>query len=346
MSAHPRRSRRCDLEVVSFSRGFLPLRVHRYRCLLAYALRLVTPTLDIRLSGPFQLHQLERLVLALGPLAAIQEPHLMRLDMSGVSFVCPTAIATLATVLADRLGRGMLIEGSAYTQPRNWLVAMYLSRMNFNRLFSKDTFEGFTRREAQTFTPCLWIDPSNEAAETAEPVATAAGSALTLTPVEEITVELAVTEMVQNVLDHAQSPVGGFVVAQGGKRKASVFELAIADPGLGISASLRRIAKYESLDTDLAGIQEALKPGVTSNPEGNNSGVGLSALRNAVRQNGGTLIVRSGTAVVESGRVERSADGLAALQGTLVAVKIRQDAPFPLTLGSRAIGATSRASPA
>lgn len=296
--------------------------------------------LEIALSGGFRLGQLERLIAAMEPLSELSEPAPLRLDLGGLAFVSPTALTTLSAILVHRRNHGLLAPGSCYVQPRSWLVERYLARMNFNKLFARDEVaEDFVRRQADGFCPCHPLATEDDKHEIADSLTDTACRALTLGGKARAAVWLAVGEMAQNVLDHADSEVGGFAVAQNG-RKRQEFEFAITDAGVGVRASLARNAKYAVLPTDLAAIEKALEPGVTSSPA-SNSGGGLSLLREAVRENGGTFLVRSGTAAVESGHVERSEDGLTRLHGTAVGIRIRRDRPFRLAGASRATAAAS-----
>lgn len=289
--------------------------------------------LEISLNGGFRLAQLERLIVAMEPLSTLSTPAKLRLDLGGLTFVSPAALTTLSAILVHRRSRGLLAPGSVYNRPRSWLVERYLARMNFHKLFARDEVaEDFVRRQADSFCPCHPLVTEDDKHEIADSLTDTACRALALGPKARAAVWLAIGEMAQNVLDHAASDVGGFAVAQNG-RKRQEFEFAITDAGVGVRASLARNAKYAALSDDLAAIEKALEPGVTSSP-GSNSGGGLSLLREAVRDNGGTFLVRSGTAAVESGHIERSEDGLTCLHGTAVGIRIRRDRPFRLAHGS------------
>jgi len=67
------------------------------------------------------------------------------------------------------------------------------------------------------------------------------------------------SEMVRNVLEHAQSPVGAFVCAQY-YRQEDRLSIGIADAGIGILQSIRR---SHAAEHDQAAIALALRPGIT-----------------------------------------------------------------------------------
>jgi len=97
----------------------------------------------------------------------------------------------------------------------------------------------------------------------------------------------------ENVIDHAQSPVGAWVAAQRYRRTG--LELAVVDLGLGIPTTLGRNPVHAGL-SDLDAVELALEDRVTSTGQ-DGRGAGLAELRTAVRQAGNsTLVIRSGRA--------------------------------------------------
>lgn len=71
-------------------------------------------------------------------------------------------------------------------------------------------------------------------------------------------------ELAENVLHHADSPSGGYAVAQGYPKKGK-FEVGIVDLGIGVPASLRKNPSYAHLDDDLEATKTALEVGVNIN---------------------------------------------------------------------------------
>ena len=102
--------------------------------------------------------------------------------------------------------------------------------------------------------------------------------------------------------------------------------------GHGYLGSLRKNLAYANVATDSDAITKALALGVTGSPGDNNRGIGLSAIRELLQENGGTLLIRSGSGAVEHGPSTSVTDGLVPLQGTLVALRMRTDRPFEFEL--------------
>ena len=107
----------------------------------------------------------------------------------------------------------------------------------------------------------------------------------------------AIAAATENVLDHAQSPIGGLVAAQ--RYSETGLELAVVDLGLGIPTTLTTHPKYADL-SDLVAVQRALDDGVTCTGE-EGRGAGLAELVKTVR------VAGSSTLVIESGRAHVTA---------------------------------------
>jgi len=101
---------------------------------------------------------------------------------------------------------------------------------------------------------------------------------------------LVLTELIQNVLDHSESPVGGFLSARAYKEVRDV-RFAVADFGIGIRQTLSR--RFD-IATDKAAIRRALQEEVTSRSSSRNLGLGLAHLHEIVRVTHGRMVIFSG----------------------------------------------------
>ena len=310
----------------------------------ASALRL-TDHLHVPLRGGFRIDQLERLIEAITPLSSLTEPVRVAVDLSGLAFIGPASLATLMASLADAIERGLVLPGSAYLPPRNRLVARYLDRMGFSkRLIGADVDRGFARRVPVGFRPAQAFTTQEQLAGLCHSLTMAATEALAIQDTDRLAVLLAVTEIARNVLDHAESAVGGVAVAQRARSRRE-FEIAVADSGIGIAASLRRNPTYRHLRSDADAITTALGPGVSSNPGDWNSGVGLTAIRSLLWMNGGTLLIRSGSAAVEDGRRSAIRENLTCLRGTVVTIRMRTGKPFDIAFYRAVVAAADQLLP-
>jgi len=155
------------------------------------------------------------------------------------------------------------------------------------------------------------------------------------------TLRYIVSELVRNVLEHAETEHGAILAAQY-YPKSNTIRIGIADTGMGIRTSLGR--SY-STDTNLEALRLALMPGVTGTTrrEGGseqNAGAGLFFIKSIARVNGDYFMIYSGDAMYkllpkQGARPGLRADpfqdrhtaheGLPEWRGTLVGIDIKLD---------------------
>lgn len=106
--------------------------------------------------------------------------------------------------------------------------------------------------------------------------------------------EWAVYEITDNVLNHAQSPIGGVVQATSFETEGKRFiEFVVADGGIGVSTSL-------NIKEDIKALEQAIQEGVTRNTQ-TNQGNGLYGTFRVCTLSGGRFEIHSqrGTLVAE-----------------------------------------------
>lgn len=285
------------------------------------------PETRVALRGPYHLHQLDRLIVELQPLFRLRGRAVITLDLSGLSFIGAGCLAVLVASVKDLADQGITGPGSAYINPKNWLVARYLKRMDFDRLLAHPIPpESFERRAATDFCPCMAFQSDGQVVEVAMRLSEAMAASCHLDARARSAVTCAVQEMAQNVVQHAGLGTG-VAVAQA-SRAHPAFELAIADRGIGVRGSLLRSDRYSDVTSDADALELALQYGVTSSHDG--GGAGLFATRYLLGQNGGDFILRSGTAKVHASDAETSHPNLAPMPGTVVVLRARADRPLEL----------------
>lgn len=132
------------------------------------------------------------------------------------------------------------------------------------------------------------------------------------------------SELATNVVCHAES-LGGYVLAQqDNRRDASVIEIAVADTGIGVRASLQKNANYRTLHSDAEAMELAIKEGVSS-LEDNSRGYGLYHVTDDVKKNDSReMTMRSGQGKITlrgDGSITKE-DGCVTYSGTIVNVVI------------------------
>lgn len=109
------------------------------------------------------------------------------------------------------------------------------------------------------------------------------------------TIGYIVSELVRNVIEHAEAPYGALLCAQYYKKSNSI-RIGIADTGVGIRATINR--SY-SAKTDLEAIQLALRPGITGTTRDErgteqNAGAGLFFIKSIASVNRDFFVIYSG----------------------------------------------------
>ena len=132
------------------------------------------------------------------------------------------------------------------------------------------------------------------------------------------------TELITNVIYHADSN-GGFALAQYCEYAAGpAIELAVADAGIGIRNSLAKAPAFADIDSDCAAIRLAMAEGVTSAGD-KYRGFGLGYVAaNTQLEPSRTLAIRSGKGIITlsgNGAIQEETSPTA-YPGTLVGVTI------------------------
>lgn len=107
--------------------------------------------------------------------------------------------------------------------------------------------------------------------------------------------EWSINEITDNVLNHAECEEGGIIqVSTFGERKKVAF--GVADPGRGILSSLRE--GHPDLRTDAQAIDQAMKAGITRNPDAG-QGNGIAGTLRIATMSKGSFDITSGLAQIQ-----------------------------------------------
>jgi anti-sigma regulatory factor (Ser/Thr protein kinase) len=106
--------------------------------------------------------------------------------------------------------------------------------------------------------------------------------------------EWALNEITDNVLNHAESPIGGLVQIQSFPTKNRVT-FYVADAGLGIPSTLRKAIPSISSDSDA--LDRAIREGITRN-SATNQGNGLYGTFKCCEASNGSFLILSNNAVL------------------------------------------------
>lgn len=120
---------------------------------------------------------------------------------------------------------------------------------------------------------------------------------LHLEPAQAEPIKYVVSELIRNVLEHADAKNGALVCAQYYK-KSNTIRIGIADTGVGIRQTIR---ESHPADDDLAAIRLALTPGITGTTQAEggtayNAGAGLFFIKSLATINKDYFLIYSGDA--------------------------------------------------
>jgi hypothetical protein len=191
------------------------------------------PSLHITLAGGYPFSQLERLIRDLDALATLEEPRELILDLGGLAFIGPSGLAWLIAVVR-RAEDYRLLKGGRVFMPRSPLTRHYLMRMDFLTTLDLATVddEPFDRHPAVGFRPCRRYNNDESCHRVTRELTEALAESCETDDVARYGIRICLDELAENVIFHADTDLGGFVIAQGLKRRPE-FEIAIADLGIG-----------------------------------------------------------------------------------------------------------------
>ena len=142
--------------------------------------------------------------------------------------------------------------------------------------------------------------------------------------------EWSINEITDNVLNHSESKIGGFVQVST-YPKSDTIAFAIADSGRGILNSLKE--GFPTLRTDTQAIGEAIKSGVTRNPKFG-QGNGLAGSLKVTTLSGGSFDITSGSGrlvatIDETKKNERFFDQC--YNGTIICGQVKMSKEFSIS---------------
>lgn len=251
--------------------------------------------------------------------AKLPENHPVTLDLSACGYLGPLATATLAALQLSRAAESRL----RLIPPEHESLRAYCRYAGLLALFGAGP--GPTAHPDNVTTPvrAFTSRPQSEMDEVVELVRR------TMSWPESATTRLlvALAEVADNVLYHAESPIGGVISARAFKGKKEV-RFAIADRGIGFRAALKN-GGIETED-DIDALKKAIQAGVSSRSSGHNLGQGLKILIDIVKLNRGSLLLASGHACFELKNGKRAFQRLTApFPGSLALVRLKMGGTQP-----------------
>ena len=207
--------------------------------------------------GDFGVREMQNMLAAMHNLTSTRGYADLELDFSA----CRSAFSGQMLGLAAMVQR-YLINGTdvSLTPPDDYKLRRLFVNTNWAHLidsqrFGESTFRGYSQIPAIKFT-----NGEQQFQATSDIMETIL-SALTEFDRSHLTaIEWSVNEITDNVLNHAESAVGGLVQVINHRQRQQI-EFSVCDAGLGIPATLR--SRYDDLATEQEVVDLAIREGVT-----------------------------------------------------------------------------------
>jgi len=251
----------------------------------------------------------------------VETPDEVEIRVNATSFVKVDGLAFLTAHCLDLKNKGTQFKISGDYGRIN-----YLQRMGFHRILGLNEQNLATNPEIGRFIPISLIQDGDDVADTVnlicELVIRQFKDGAKFIPA----MEWAVNELIDNIVIHAESPTPGVVCAQSypGLNQVSV---AICDLGRGIRGSL---ATTREIKSDTLALEQALKRGVTRDPEVG-QGNGMAGSLEICRANKGSLTLWSGGAIFNMDKGESSSTNeISSIRGTGLCLQMKTDNPVDL----------------
>ena len=202
----------------------------------------------------------------------------------------------------------------------------YLQRINFFKELGVAHSERFSRHESSG----KFVEISHMTEETSNETVTRIIKILEAQmPLSENLIQClnyCFWEAIDNIHEHAKSPIGGYAVAQY-YPKSKQIEIVIADTGRGIFNSLRENPQYASF-TEKEAIECCIKQGYTRGNAGR--GNGLFHTTRFLQENQGMFCLYSGHYALRIDADEQKTLELPYWHGTIIYMKLRADVAVDL----------------
>lgn len=170
----------------------------------------------VAFSGAYGFDRLEKTIGTLDPLLHPDHQAVVAIDLGSLLHIAPPTLALLLACLKRLEAGELLADGSEVIAPKSPPVARYLERMNLIReLVGEEWPESFTRRKAKGFRPCEHFENGSDYWKVASSLTDAICERCNVDKLGRQAVRICMDEVRENVIHHADTPLGGFAAAQG-----------------------------------------------------------------------------------------------------------------------------------
>jgi anti-sigma regulatory factor (Ser/Thr protein kinase) len=220
--------------------------------------------------------------------ARTTEEDLITFDLLKTEFICPFGIILLTGSISECLVRK---KDAKYKRPNKEATRKFLSGIGFNKFFKLPDEDYKIESPNVQLKRVKHLDTL-----LTDQIIDVFKTRIRMSEGVEGSLRMALNELMMNAFDHSESERGCYVCAQSYIR-AKKIRLCIADFGIGIQQSLKKVPEYVNLDDDHEAIALAVKEGVTSRVD-RTAGYGLSHINRFIKVNEGKMYILSGNGKV------------------------------------------------
>jgi len=243
----------------------------------------------------------------------------VEIDLSKLKFIRPSGLAVLAAYTQYLKVTGLFENRRTILWPNDSDVIRYLKRMDFHQMLDIKTSENFSRRNGTgKFQELYQVDNEDEISCIIGSLEQILQRRSKLSGDFVNIMRYALHEILENLFNHANSPINGVICGQSYPKLKKV-QFAIVDVGIGIPKSLRSNPKYSRL-SDKKCLLESIKSKVTSKPNAN-TGEGLFFASKIAQLNDGLFYILSLNARLEA-RGKPIAQDAPYWQGTIIVFEV------------------------
>jgi anti-sigma regulatory factor (Ser/Thr protein kinase)/anti-anti-sigma regulatory factor len=239
----------------------------------------------ITISGDLRLESLPRLSSAIHNVAVKSRYPDAVLGFSNLSSITHSVIPPLAAQLR-RLLRDEKVEFD-YIPPRDQALANRILKLGLPHYIEHRKYP--KPRMNSSDPSILQFMDQTEREIAVDKVLKSALRTTDLNRQNLAALEWAVNEITDNVLSHANSQVGGFLICRK-LPKLNILEFTVADAGIGVARSLGIVDHEEA-------VERAIQEGVTRN-KSTNQGNGLYGTYQLALASAGIFLIKSGNAIL------------------------------------------------
>jgi hypothetical protein len=212
------------------------------------------------------------------------------LDLGAVTFCDPTSIVILAAGM-----RHLDLQGFHrvnIVRPSDSRVDRYMERIGlYSFLDGKPIPHVQSVAGNDRFLELSQLTSTEECSAAADKVTRVFQTSFGMDDLQTRMVNFVISEMLENIFNHSESPIGGLICCQTYPTKKLV-RIGVTDLGIGIERSLRANPKNLRRLEIASPIDLAIEPRVTGRPE-DFGGYGLFLTSKIIAENGGVLGIRS-----------------------------------------------------